>query len=1237
LPIGISTNLTITVNPAPGYEFLRWEGKVPNEDKSKNPLELRIDGSQSSLNIDFAKIKYVASDATGDNTGEDWANAYTNIQDAIDAVDGESVVKIKSGTYFLTNQLNIASGSRINLRGGYDVIDGVEKRTSVPSEIVPAEGVSCRLLYANSVTDLKLDTLKFAGGRFGNTTVESQHGGGLYFVSSTVAITNCVVTNCHAKAKNYARGGGVYASGSSLDIRNSCIFDNHTRTAESYSDGAGIYTEAAVNTVISNCVFKRNWTCEQYYNGFGGGLFVSGGNADVSDCHFVSNMVSGSKEYANSYTRGSAIFLGGSGNLKIKNCLFEYNVAHGKSGSGVVCVDSCTGVADISYSIFVNNRYTGWEPNKGYDKKFLVDDTYVYGGVGTYGGTVNLKHVLIADGVKTTPVRSNGGKITLDRVTIANCAAKPFHVVGGSINVSRSVIDTESEVLYAMDLGTFDAEYSCVPSREGLSGLGNFVADPLLADDGYYHPLSRAGYYTGGFFSGGRWAASTTETCPTIDAGLNRDFYLEPEPNALLENLGYDAGTPVASKSDLGNPPVPDSLAVWTMTPSNTAEETAFARGVVPDFGQTEKVDVTLYWGDSDGGTTDAANWQNSLQLGQFDAYEYFSAFITNAADRTYYRLTATDAAGNVAWSDPAEEYVAIKYAKLADEIQVSHVYRNSARLTINVDDGGAQTHIKAYCWVDGTAVTSVVEIAEVNSGIYVINLSGLMTGAMHYYKLEFTNDAGLNTVLGSLTTMSAEGRVFYATPEGAGIQDGSSWENAFSHLQDAFDVATGDGDIIYLKYGDYKTTQPDINEPSQFVIRNAAGLTIKGGYLGVGAPGERGDARSRIARESSRYRRALRVTDSKIAFDKVDVVDARHPNVPVSGFYGLGVWFQNSDAEINSCIFSNNVGDTTSTKRCYYGGAIAHTGTGRILKITDSIFIDNKVSARNDNDYTRGAAIYAKNTQLMEISQCLFVNNLSQSSYHDSWGGAIVADGLNKLKITDSQFRNNTVVKSETHATTRAYGGAIYSTAKEAEFANCEFSGNYAIGPAGKGGVLYLNGKCSLNDCVFLDNGKDTTACLSSINLIDGSIAATNVLYANNKKANAFDITKGKAEFVNCTIAGAVGYGIARTGGNVSLVNSIIWGNGAGGVNGSSITATYCCTQEPMEGEGNFSENPRFKDSANGNYRLTSASPCKNRGTKLNWTKADNDLNKQMRVRGGVVDLGPYEFQNDGFFIRIR
>ena len=127
------------------------------------------------------------------------------------------------------------------------------------------------------------------------------------------------------------------------------------------------------------------------------------------------------------------------------------------------------------------------------------------------------------------------------------------------------------------------------------------------------------------------------------------------------------------------------------------------------------------------------------------------------------------------------------------------------------------------------------------------------------------------------------------------------------------------------------------------------------------------------------------------------------------------------------------------------------------------------------------------------------------------------------------------------------------------------------------------------------------------------------------------WDIGFGGYGLRNCTVAGN-NTGIT----SAKACNSIIWGNVKDNAYDSSFWyATNCCIPVVsmvnqynivVVGPDNMMTNPCFVDAAAGDYRLRPDSPCIDAGV-ADFNYGSTDLSGGMRVRGGKVDLGCFEF----------
>jgi hypothetical protein len=215
-------------------------------------------------------------------------------------------------------------------------------------------------------------------------------------------------------------------------------------------------------------------------------------------------------------------------------------------------------------------------------------------------------------------------------------------------------------------------------------------------------------------------------------------------------------------------------------------------------------------------------------------------------------------------------------------------------------------------------------------------------------------------------------------------------------------------------------------------------------------------------------------------------------------------------------------------------------------------------------------------------------------------------------------------------------YGGGAFSST----LTNCTLSGNTA---ASNGGGAYSG---TLINCVLSSNmasvygGGAYASVLSQCVLTGNSAGGGGGGGADQSTLNDCALTanstsgSGGGVINNCTLNNCTltGNSAAQTGGGAdssTLNNCIVYYNSApAGTNYSDSTLNYCCTTPlPGSGSGNIANAPLFVNTAGGNLRLQSNSPCINAGDN-SYVAITNDLDGNPRIKGGTVDVGAYEFQ---------
>ncbi len=1047
-------------------------------------------------------------------------------------------------------------------------------------------------------------------------------------------------------------GGIVYQNGGSLTVDGLIAKNNIFDLSNGSSGGTiygGVFSLNNVNTRITDSLFEKNYAKTKHYYLQGTAIrAVGGGTLFVDNTTFATNYCASGDSYNDARSLGGTIYANGLTSVEIDNSYFSGSWLASDmnwiGSGGTIYLDGASQKAVIRKSVFKNNGSTG---NK-----------YRTGSISVNNGTLAMTNVLISatygNGVEVV-----SGTLDLYRCTITDCfndnCGAAVAQSAGYYAVSDSILwnnKGKDVFLASTENGRIDSSFI---EEEATVGFENTVGvDPLFADSTWYHVKSKAGNYIGGYFGKGTWQASDA-TSKTIDAATaEADYAGEAQPHGLVANIGYDAGLDVASKSELDSDPVvvEGELKVLSLSPAKIGTSSAVVRGEVAETAATSgNVTVTLYWDTSDKGM--AGEWSNSHTFdGSVAKWDVLSYEITDVSGETYYRYAVTDANGTTDWSDPSRSFVCVQAPTFSGNVADSHLERTSVQINFTIaSTGGADTTATLIYWPKGDEAAAVTIVhsdgTPLDAGIYSFELAGLTVGTEYEWRLDLTNSGATTTQTGSFATISTAAIVRYVSSDGAGIKDGSSWDNAFSSLQMAIEVCKEEGDIIYLKEGVYNKGLDVLGEYSEFLIEGAKGLTISGGYEGVGAPGERsGETKVTRNTEIADLHRVFRVDNSVVTFEHLTISGGRLNGGRDGHGLNLG---STSATTIKNCVIANN-GHTACGTSAYGGGIYVNGGT---LSVMGSVITNNYLIDWGDNRSTYGGAINSESTTL-KIEKSTIADNRVVSMYHDNQGGALRIIG-GTAEITDSLFQTNRVVKQVNHDTTRGYGGTIYASGVSSFLLeDSEIIGSYTVGRKTQGGFIFLTGskqKTVINRCKLIDGGKIVTAdkgynnSAGTINkeniyIDSGYLYMTNVLKATTGVGNNIDCNGGTVDVQSSTIVNAAAYGVYLTKGTLSINNSILWGNGTAGYGTSAgtMTMTYTDTQDGTAGEGNISADPRFVNAVNNDYQLGPYSAARNSGNSEGFLrKVDKDLNGNIRVVGKEIDMGCYESQRNPTIMKLQ
>lgn len=276
-------------------------------------------------------VLYVDATATGLRHGTSWANAYTDLQDALtvasNAPNAATEIWVAEGTYRPAEPAGDPSVA-FHLTSGVSIYGGFVGGQTSLAERDPAA----------NVTILSGDLNGDDAPDFANREDNAWHVVMAMYVDATAVIDGFSIVGGYSRPEVcepiYSTGAGMYIEDGNPVVKNCVFSDNFALTA-----GGGMYIEVGSPTLL-NCVFIDNhsgrggglasaWLGSWFGGGKGGGMpFGPGGDPILINCTFIGNGLPASVGVG--YGGGMWI-VGGSPTLI--NCLFSGNL--GQVGGGI--------------------------------------------------------------------------------------------------------------------------------------------------------------------------------------------------------------------------------------------------------------------------------------------------------------------------------------------------------------------------------------------------------------------------------------------------------------------------------------------------------------------------------------------------------------------------------------------------------------------------------------------------------------------------------------------------------------------------------------------------------------------------------------------------------------------------------------------------------------------------------------------------------------------------------------
>ncbi len=422
-----------------------------------------------------------------------------------------------------------------------------------------------------------------------------------------------------------------------------------------------------------------------------------------------------------------------------------------------------------------------------------------------------------------------------------------------------------------------------------------------------------------------------------------------------------------------------------------------------------------------------------------------------------------------------------------------------------------------------------------------------------------------------------------YVDASATGNNDGSSWADAFTSLQDGINASAFSVEKeVWVASGVYKPSTS--NRTSSFAI-NADQMAIYGGFNGTETQLSDRDWRTNQTILSGDINgndnTTLSYSNSLRADNSYNVVRINANDITVDGFTITGG-------------HANNTGSGAPVNQ-NRGGAIYKSSQFNNFTLKNSI-IEWNVSDREGNVHLN----FDNGVNSVTIENCIFNNNISR--YSAGFQALALANTTVNLNLFNSLFYENTTTNSPSGG---GFTGSSFSAFANDGIINANiisntFTNNADVGnssPNDKGTIAFrrLNNNTNnvinveMHNNIFHENYFPTTSVLavSDIGLMNRPSNSLNTMnFTHNITAN-----------------------------EASLSSRV-----------TSLTTN-----------ANINANPMFTDALADDYRPVSTSPAVNVGDDTQVpTSITKDLDGTLRIQGTAVDIGAYEFgsllSNDEF-----
>jgi predicted outer membrane repeat protein len=1010
---------------------------------------------------------YVDQNATGANTGADWADAYTDLQTALSAAGADSpssfntvTINVAQGTY----SPGSAASNTFDLRDDVTLVGGFP--TGGASSANPTQYPT--LLSGSNVNNTVVtSTANDSSAVLNGFTIENVEststadGGALYVPSGSPTIDNCDFFEDYAQ-----EGGAVYNDGS--PTFNNCTFSADASGYFYTTDGGSMYNGLSASPVLNNCSFTNN---DEAIDAGGAIADFSAASITLNNCT-IDDTFSGDSSQGDPGD-GSAIYVQSTGTLTASDCTFNHNLNNGNGGA----VDlSSSGTASFTNCIFTDNSGGGNSPGGAlYTSStgaltlagcVFTDNTSGFGqAVYVAAGSPSLINCSFSDNGSAFYEETGaafddaGGSPTLTNCILYGDTAE----ITGGPTVSYSDIEGDfngaSNINANPMFSTSDGGILELTQFSPCINAGNSAAVPgSLTVDAAGNPR-----ITGGVVDMGAYEFQAANSSPQFvnapSAGFalnaNNSFTLSANafppatfsetgtlpPGVTLTNIG-------GSQATLSGTPTGENVYNITLTASN---------GISPDAMQQFVLTV---------GTPPAFTSNNNFAFnnGQSGSFTVATTGTPLAALSESGSLPAGitftnngDGTATISGTPPAGPGILDTLILKADN-GIAPPATQTFTLTVNGPPTVTSTNgfsVAADGNFDNLTITTAgptptitetgnlpSDLTFTDNGDGTASISGYPTASdLGAYDLTIQAANAFGTAAQAVT-LTVSPTIIYVDQTATGDDDGQDWADAFTDLNSALnstDASTDQAVQFDVAAGTYIPTV-DFNYTYQ--LPSFGSLQLVGGFADGGStsPDPSANVTSLFGNSTSKN---IIVNDAFLAtIGGFTITGGDASNSEGQQSSGAGIYNQQGDLTVDNCTFSDNQANAS-------GGAIYNNNASGTLTVNNSEFVSN--SAINFD----GGAIVSNST--VDLTNCVFLQNSAGQ------GGAVFSS--DSVSLINCVFGGNTATSNG--------GGALFVNSPQpdpATLLNCTFTDNTA---ADAGGAIYSLGQGPvITNCILFGDG---------------------------------------------------------------------------------------------------------------------------------------------------------------------